>query len=127
MRRVRDVILRADYRMTESIKYGTLMFGYEGDMVTFVQVDKNAVTLMFNRGARIKGRFPHLKGTGPSARFMHFADLAEVEKRAAELSAITRAWCTLMASSGGATRTQPKTTKPTRSTGTRKAKASRKT
>jgi hypothetical protein len=56
--------------------------------------------VMFNRGARIPGKFPHVEGTGPSARFMRFADLAEVEARAAELTRVARAWCALVAPSG---------------------------
>ncbi|HKV70373.1 MAG TPA: DUF1801 domain-containing protein, partial [Gemmatimonadales bacterium] len=67
IRRVREIILRADRRMTEFVKYGTLTFGYDGDFATFVQVsDKKQVSLMFNRGARIPGKFPHLEGSHPS-------------------------------------------------------------
>jgi hypothetical protein len=95
MRRVRETILRADRRMIEYVKYGTLCFGYQGDFATFVQVAKKQVSVMFNRGARIPGKFPHLEGTGPSARFMRFADPAEAQARAAELSKIVAAWCSL--------------------------------
>jgi hypothetical protein len=104
MRGVRDVILAVDRGITEYIKYGTLTFAYEGDMVTFVQATKRSVTLMFNRGARIQGKFPHLEGTGPSARFMRFKDRSEVDKRATELSKIVAAWCTMMAAGGPATK-----------------------
>ncbi len=95
MQRVREVILRADNRLTEYVKYGTVQFGFEGDMANFVQHGKKTVTLMFNRGARIKGRFPHLEGAGPSARFMRFADEKEVAARARELAEVARAWCML--------------------------------
>ena len=95
MRRVRETILRADRRMTEFVKYGTLCFGYEGDFATFVQVAKKQVSVMFNRGARIPGTYPHLEGSGPSARFMRFADPAEAQARATELSKIVVAWCSL--------------------------------
>ena len=96
IRRVREIILRADRRMTEFVKYGTLTFGYDGDFATFVQVtNKNQVSLMFNRGARIPGKFAHLEGTGPSARFMRFADPAEAQARSTELSKIVVAWCSL--------------------------------
>jgi hypothetical protein len=87
IRLVREVILRADRRMTEFVKYGTLTFGYDGDFATFVQVsDKKRASLMFNRGGRVPGKFPHLEGSGPSARFMRFAETAEAQARAAELS-----------------------------------------
>ena len=95
LRRVRDVILKADPRMTEYLKYGTVQFAYEGDFANFVQHDKKTVSLMLNRGARILGTFPHLEGTGPSARFMRFADTKEVNQRSAELTRIVAAWCAL--------------------------------
>ena len=97
LRRVCDVILSADRRMRAYPKYGTIVFGYEGDCVSFVQHDKKTVSLMFNRGARIPGRFPHLEGTGPTARFMRFAEVPEVNSRAGELGRIVVAWCDLMA------------------------------
>jgi hypothetical protein len=96
IRKVREIILGADRRMTEYVKYGTLTFGYEGDFATFVQVgDKKQASLMFNRGARIPGKFPHLEGSHPSARFMRFANPAEAKARASELSKIIAAWGTL--------------------------------
>ena len=59
---------------------------------------KSPITLLFNRGARIPGTFPHLEGSGPSGRFMRFADVTEVQERADELGGIVRAWCELMTS-----------------------------
>ncbi|TMD16899.1 MAG: DUF1801 domain-containing protein [Chloroflexi bacterium] len=97
LRRARDVIMWADNRMGEYLKYGTVQFAFNGDFASFVHHDKKAVTLMFNRGAKIKGKFPHLEGDGPSARFMRFADVAEVEARTAELTNIVRSWCEMMA------------------------------
>lgn len=95
LRRVRDVILKADPRMTEYLKYGTVQFACAGDFANFVQHNEKKVSLMFNRGARIPGRFVHLEGDGPSARFMRFADVAEVNQRAGELTKIVAAWCSL--------------------------------
>jgi len=100
IRRVREIIGR-DPRITESIKYRTLTFAYQGDLAGFVQLNKRQATLMFHRGSRIRGRFPHLVGTGPTARFMRFADLKKVEARAAELKGIVAAWCDLMAAGQG--------------------------
>jgi uncharacterized protein YdhG (YjbR/CyaY superfamily) len=37
LRRVREVILAADPRMTEQVKYGTVQFAFGGDMAGFVQ------------------------------------------------------------------------------------------
>jgi hypothetical protein len=93
MRRVREVIMTSDARMTEFVQYGTVHFAYQGDLAAFVQTKKRTVTPMFNRGARIPGSFPHLEGAGPTARFMSFADVSDVEARAAELHDIVAAWC----------------------------------
>lgn len=96
LRQVREIVLKADPRITEYVKYGTVQFGYEGDFANFVQHDRKTVSLMFNRGARIPGKFAHLEGTHPSARFMRFADANEVEARVAELGRVARAWCDLV-------------------------------
>jgi hypothetical protein len=99
MRRVAEVILDADPRLTAYVKYGTLTFAFEGDLAAFVQPRGKTMSLMFNRGARIPGDFPQLEGDGPTARFMLFADLAEVDAKSDELAAIARAWCDLQESS----------------------------
>lgn len=97
LRRVRDVILWSDTRMTEYLKYGTVQFACHGDLAGFVQHDKKTVTLMFNRGAKIAGRYPHLEGTGPAARFMRFEDVDEVIEREEELTRLVKTWCDMMA------------------------------
>jgi uncharacterized protein DUF1801 len=97
LRRVRDVIMWADSRMSEYLKYGTVQFAYNGDFANFVQHGGKTVNLMFNRGAKIPGSFPHLEGTGPSARFMRFADLGDIDARTTELTNIVRAWCEMLA------------------------------
>lgn len=108
LRRVREVILRADARMSEGTKYGTVTFHCGADFASFVQHDKKTVSLMFNRGGIIPGKYPHMEGEGSRAvRFMRFADVAEVNARAAELGKIVVAWCDLM--------TEPKAKKKTAS------------
>lgn len=52
---------------------------------------------MFNVGASIPGRDPHLEDGGPNARFTRFADLKEVNARAAELRKMATAWCAMQA------------------------------
>jgi hypothetical protein len=82
--------------MTEYLKYGTVQFAYDGDFANFVQHNQKRVSLMFKRGARIPGRFPHLEGDGPSARFMRFADFAEINAKAPQLIKVVAAWCATM-------------------------------
>lgn len=96
LRRVREVILRADSRMAEGTKYGTVTFHCGGDFASFVQHNKKTVRLMFNRGGIIPGKFPHMEGEGRAVRFMRFADVPEANARAAELGKIVVAWCDLM-------------------------------
>lgn len=96
LHRVRDVILGADGRMSEGTKYGTVTFHCGGDFASFVQHDKPTVSLMFNRGGIIPGKYPHMEGEGRAVRFMRFKDVAEVSARKSELSKIVVAWCDLM-------------------------------
>ena len=104
LRRVRDVVLGADPRMGEHVKYGTVGFHSGGDFASFVQHDRKTVSLMFNRGGIIPGKFAHMEGEGRAVRFMRFADVREVDARARELGRIVVAWCDLMSA--------PKETRP---------------
>jgi hypothetical protein len=92
MQRVRRLILDADPRVTESIKWKTPTFAYRGNIASFNPA-KNLVSLLFHRGAEIPGDFPRLEGDGRLARVMRFADTTEVEQAADELQAVIRAWC----------------------------------
>ena len=105
--RVREVILSADDRISEVVKYGTVHFECRTGMASFVQVkDSKRVSLMFNAAGRLDGEFPHLEGK--SVKYMRFADMSDVGVCQAELEAITRAWCDLNTSPGKpATRTRP--------------------
>jgi hypothetical protein len=88
----RKLILEADPRVTESIKWKTPTFSYNGNIVSF-NPSKKFVSLMFHRGAEIEGNFPHLEGDGRLVRVMRFADVSEVEATGDELQAAIRAWC----------------------------------
>ena len=92
MLRVREIIL-ADERMTETIKWKSPTFMFEGNMASFNPRTKARVSLMFHTGASIPGDHPRLEGGGDTARYMRFADLADVEAAAAELRAIVSSWC----------------------------------
>ena len=91
MQAVRSVIL-ADDRVSESIKWQTPTFAYEGNIVSFNPA-KKLVSLLFHRGAEIPGEHPRLEGEGKLARTMRFADLADVEAHSDELAAAIEAWC----------------------------------
>ena len=92
MQRVREIVLGADPRIEETIKWSTPTFMYKGNIVSFNPA-KKFVSLLFHRGADIPGDHPRLEGEGDTARVMRFADLADVEGGQTDLEAAIRAWC----------------------------------
>ena len=91
--RVREMILTADPRITESVKWSTPTFSFRGNLVSFQPQATKFVSLLFHEGASIPGDHPRLEGDGPHVRTMRFADMADAERGAAELQAVVRAWC----------------------------------
>lgn len=94
MMRVREVIMLADHRMEESIKWSAPTFAYRGNLASFQPKAKKHVSLMFHRGSEIPGIHPLLEGDAALVRIARFADLEEVEQRRGELEAVVHAWCT---------------------------------
>ena len=92
MQLARRLILEADPRVTESIKWKTPTFTYRGNLVSFNPA-KNLVSLLFHRGAEIPANFPRLEGDGRLVRVMRFADVGEVERATDELQSVIQAWC----------------------------------
>jgi hypothetical protein len=100
MRHARDIILRADSRVTESIKWKTPTFAYRGNIASF-NPSKHLLSIMFHRGAEIPGDHPRLEGDGRLVRTMRFADLEQLEAGSADLEAVIRAWCDWRAGASG--------------------------
>jgi hypothetical protein len=92
MRRAREIILGADDRVTESIKWKTPTFAFEGNIASF-NPSKKLVSIMFHRGAEIPGDHPRLEGDGKLVRTMRFADPDELEAGRNDLESVVRAWC----------------------------------
>jgi hypothetical protein len=92
MRRAREIILAADGRVTESIKWKTPTFAYKGNIASF-NPSKHLLSIMFHRGSEIPGSHPRLEGDGRLVRTMRFTDLDQLETAHAELEAVIRAWC----------------------------------
>jgi hypothetical protein len=92
MRRAREIILGADDRVTESIKWKTPTFAYKGNIASF-NPSKRVVSIMLHRGAEIPGDHPRLEGEGKLVRTMRFADLDQLEAGRSELEDVVRAWC----------------------------------
>jgi hypothetical protein len=92
MQAVREVTLATDKRITESIKWSTPTYSYQGNIFSFNPA-KRFVSLLFHTGALIPGSHPGLEGDGATARVMRFTDADDVKRRSDELAAVLRAWC----------------------------------
>jgi hypothetical protein len=92
---VRKVIMNADARIAETIKWQAPTFMYKGNLASFYPKSKQHASLMFHIGAQIPGRFPSLEGSGDTSRVMKFADLADVKRKTKELERIVAAWIKL--------------------------------
>lgn len=90
---IRDVILKADARVTECIKWQAPTFVYKGNIASFFPKAKKHASLMFHKGALIPGDFPALEGDAAEARSMKFMDAADLSAKSEQLIAVIRAWC----------------------------------
>lgn len=93
MLQVRQAILEADERITETVKWSTPTFEYKGNIASFQPKAKQFVSLMFHRGSEIPGNHPHLEGDAALARVMRFRDQNAIEERRQALQDVMRAWC----------------------------------
>lgn len=100
VRKVRAVILDADPRIGECIKWKSPTFVFRGNLASVQHRITRHACLMFHTGAHIPGVYPSLEGTGGATRYMRFTSLADVDRLAHELRAIVRAWCDLRAGTG---------------------------
>ena len=89
---VREAVLAVDDRVTECIKWKAPTFVFAGNIASFNPRSKKHASLMFHTGAKIPGEHPVLEGGGETARYIKFADLADVEAKGPALAAVVRAW-----------------------------------
>jgi len=93
VQRTREILLDADPRLDETIKWSTPTFTYKGNLVSVQPRAKQFVSLLFHTGASIPGRHPLLEGGGDTARYARLDGLEAVERERPALEAIVRAWC----------------------------------
>jgi uncharacterized protein YdhG (YjbR/CyaY superfamily) len=91
--RVRAIVLGADGRVEECIKWQAPTFTYRGNLASFFPKSKQHASLMFHLGARIPGDHPRLEGTGATGRVLKIASVAEANAAKKDLERIVRAWC----------------------------------
>ncbi len=96
IKRVREIILRADKRVGECIKWKSPTFTFEGNIASINPNTKKKVSLMFHRGVELKSKA--LEGGGDTVRYMYFDDLAAVEAKEKALTTVIKQWCKLKSS-----------------------------
>lgn len=98
MRRAREIILGTDDRVTRVHQMKTPTFAFEGNIASF-NPSKNAVSILFHRGAEIPGSHKRLEGDGKLVRTMRFTDADDVESGRADLERVIQTWCAWKAGS----------------------------
>jgi hypothetical protein len=91
--RAREVVLGADERIGETIKWSTPTFVYRGNLASVQPRARQFASILFHTGASIPGVHPILEGGGDVARYVRLADLEAVEGARPDLEAVVRAWC----------------------------------
>ncbi len=91
--RMREIILAADPRITECIKWQAPTFAFEGNLASFFPKSKRHASLMFHVGAKIPGKHPRLEGTGDTGRVLKIGSVGEAEVARGDLERIVKAWC----------------------------------
>lgn len=95
VQRVREILLAADDRLEEVIKWQSPTFLYKGNLASFNPKSKKHASLMFHIGAKIPGKFTHLEGSGDTARYMSIPSVKDAEALKREIQAIVKAWIKL--------------------------------
>jgi hypothetical protein len=90
---VRDVVLGADDRISETIKWRAPTFTYKGELASFVPYPTSYACLLFHEGETIPGNFPSLLTENTQARTLRIRDVADLETKREEIKTIVRAWC----------------------------------
>jgi uncharacterized protein YdhG (YjbR/CyaY superfamily) len=90
---IRAIVLGADRRIQECIKWQAPTFTYRGNLASFFPKSKQHASLMFHVGARIPGDHPRLEGGGDTSRVMKIGSVAEANAAKGEIERIVRAWC----------------------------------
>lgn len=89
---VRDAVLDADERVTETIKWQAPTFVYRGNIASFYPKATKHVSLMFHRGAELPDPTGLLEGEGDVSRVAKFADAADLARKRDALQEVVRGW-----------------------------------
>jgi uncharacterized protein YdhG (YjbR/CyaY superfamily) len=93
VQKVREIVLGADPRVDECIKWQAPTFTFEGNLASFFPKSKQHASLMFHLGAQIPGKHPRLEGSSDVGRVLKIGSVEEAEQAKPEIEAIVKAWC----------------------------------
>ena len=102
VQRIREIVLGADTRMEECIKWQAPTFTYRGNLASFYPKSKQHASLMFHEGAKIPGKHPRLEGSGETSRVMKIGSVAEANAAKPDIERSARAWCEWRTKEAGA-------------------------
>jgi hypothetical protein len=89
---VRDLVLEADARVGECIKWQAPTFVYEGNIASFFPRAKKHVSLMFHSGAALPDPSGILEGEGATSRSLKILDHDDLAAKAPALQGLVRSW-----------------------------------
>ena len=115
VQRVREIVLAADPRIDECIKWQAPTFTFEGNLASFFPKSQQHASLMFHQGAKIPGAHARLEGTGDTSRVLRLASVAEADSARKDLETIVRAWGAWRTAEAGGKPAKPAAKKPRRS------------
>ena len=89
---VRDVMLGADARIGECIKWQAPTFTYQGNIASFFPKSKKHVSLMFHTGASLPDPEGILEGEGATSRSLKVMDSEDLAAKSGAIQGLVRAW-----------------------------------
>ena len=93
VQRVRALVLAADKRIDECIKWQAPTFTYKGNLASFFPKSKQHASLMFHLGAHIPGKHPRLEAVkGDTGKIMKIATVEDADAAKPDLEAVVKAW-----------------------------------
>jgi hypothetical protein len=93
VQRIRAIVLAADPRIEEFIKWKMPTFTYLGDIASFYPRSRHHATLMFYEGSRIPGEHPRLQKSDGARRLLTIASVADANSARPDIERIVKAWC----------------------------------
>ena len=93
---IRSIILNADSRITEGIKWNAPNFYYKSDMAVFTPHIKDHVLMVFPNGITINDDSGLLEGDYIDRRMAHFYNMDDIQSKKAALEKVVRRWIEIM-------------------------------